>query len=99
MDVIGLSLLTTDVISCKVLLEVTSSPHGVHMDVVKPAYWQCCPVLSPGEAQRLVLGPGEREIRSREIPDLACCGELTSSLVTRIREVNNKIKCTDGNNI
>ena len=69
------------------------------MLVVMPASWQYYPVLSPGEAQKLVLGPRERKIRSGEIPDLACSGELTSSLVTRIREVNNKIKCTDGNNI
>ena len=45
------------------------------VNVVKPASWQLCPVLSPGEAQRLVLGPRERKIRSREIPDLACSGE------------------------
>ena len=69
------------------------------VNVVKPESWQQCPVLRPGEAQTLELGPGERKIRSREIPDLACSGELTSSLVTGIREVNNKIKCTDGNNI
>ena len=33
--VIGLSLLTTDLASCQVLLEVTSRPHGVHMDEAK----------------------------------------------------------------
>ena len=31
-------------------------------------------------------GPGERKIRSREIPDLTCCsGKMTSSLVTGVR--------------
>ena len=44
-------------------------------------------------------GPGERKIRSREIPDLACSGEMTSSLVTGVRPVDNKIKSTKGNNI
>ena len=44
-------------------------------------------------------GPGERKIRSKEIPDLACSGEMTSSLVTGIRAVDNKIKCIKDNNI
>ena len=44
-------------------------------------------------------GPGERKIRSREIPDLACIGEITNSLVTGVRAVKNKTKCTDGSNI
>ena len=53
---------------------------------------ECRPVLGPGEAQRLVAGAGGEEVRSREIPDLACSGEMTSSLVTGVRAVNNKIK-------
>ena len=32
------------------------------VNVVKPASWQYYPVLSPGEAQKLVLGPRERKI-------------------------------------
>ena len=44
-------------------------------------------------------GTGERKIRSREIPDLACSGEMTRSLVTGVRAVDNKIKSTKGNNI
>ena len=38
-------------------------------------------------------GPGEKIIWSREIPDLACGSEMTC-LVTEVRAVDNKIKCT-----
>ena len=40
MDVTGLSLLTTNLASCKILLEVTSSPHGVPVDEAKVC--ECC---------------------------------------------------------
>ena len=48
-------------------------------------------------------GPGERKIRSRESPDLACSGEMTSEpvaevkLVSRSSAVDNKIKFIEGN--
>ena len=43
LGVTGLSLLTTDLASCKVLLEVTSSPYGVPMDEAKVC--ECCEAL------------------------------------------------------
>ena len=78
--------------------------------VVKPASRQtaCTRRLSvadssvPERHRGCCPGPGERNTRSREIPDLACQGEMTSSLVTGvtvIRRAVNKTNCTNGNNI
>ena len=39
------------------------------------------------------------EDRSWEIPDLASSGKMTSSVVTEVRAVDNKIECNKGNNI
>ena len=73
--VIILSLMTTDLARCLVLIEVTSRPHGGHVDEAKvckgcearvPADGlhqeaECGLVLGLGEAQRLVAGAGREE--------------------------------------
>ena len=81
------------------------------MNVVKPASRQtaCTRRLSvawssaPGRHSGWWWGPGERNIRSRESPDLACSGEMTSELAAEIKIVSraedSKMEFAEGNNI
>ena len=80
MDVTGLSLLTTDLASCKVLLEVTLRPHGVPVDEAKVC--ECCeacvlavvscPQTRRGTEAGVGAGGEEDQVQGDPRPGLQC---------------------------